>query len=68
MPKSFEASVQNGLPKGAKLVLSDQTAAIDGGFLLVYGGIEENCSFEALFESDKERLQDAAQELLFANE
>ena len=31
-----------------------------------YGGIEENCSIEALFYAARERLQDRVQELLFS--
>ncbi|MBP5158947.1 MAG: V-type ATP synthase subunit E [Lachnospiraceae bacterium] len=48
-----------------KLTLSDKDAKIDGGFLLEYGDIEENCSFEALFEAEKEELQDTIKDLLF---
>ena len=39
---------------------------IDAGFVLTYGGIEENCSFDAIFDSARETLQDKAQELLFS--
>lgn len=52
--------------KGGTLVVSDKPAAISGGFILAYGGIEENCSFEALFEAEKERLQDAVRAKLFS--
>lgn len=34
--------------------------------MLSYGGIEENCSIEALFYAARERLQDRVQELLFS--
>ena len=34
--------------------------------MLAYGGIEENCTFEALFEENKERLQDVVREKLFS--
>ena len=39
---------------------------MDGGFILCYGGIEENCSFDAIFDSAREHLQDAVQRILFA--
>lgn len=52
--------------KGGKLSLSDETCEIDGGFILVYGGIEENCSFEAIFAAERESLQDQVHTLLFA--
>ena len=35
------------------------------GFILTYDGIEENCSFNALFETNIEILQDQIQRLLF---
>ncbi len=50
---------------GAALVVSDTTAAIDGGFVLKYGDIEENCSFDALFSSAKEELSDQVNAILF---
>ncbi len=52
--------------KGGTLVLSDKPRDIGGGFVLAYGGIEENCSFEALFEAEKERLQDIVRAQLFS--
>ena len=38
---------------------------IDGGFLLVYGGIEENCTIKAVFSSKREELSDRINRLLF---
>ncbi len=55
-----------GQEKGGTLVLSDTPREIGGGFVLAYGGIEENCSFEALFEDNKERLQDIVRARLFS--
>jgi len=51
--------------EGATLTVSDQEADIKGGFLLIYGDIEENCTFDALFASAKEELQDKVNLLLF---
>lgn len=50
---------------GASLVVSEDTVGIDGGFLLIYGDIEENCSFDALFSAAKDTLQDKVNSLLF---
>lgn len=50
---------------GAALVVSEAVAAIDGGFVLKYGNIEENCSFDALFSSAKEELSDQVNAILF---
>ena len=48
-----------------KLTLSDTFAPIDAGFILIYGGVEENCSFDAIFLSEDETLKDKAGKLLF---
>ncbi|MBQ7218647.1 MAG: V-type ATP synthase subunit E [Ruminococcus sp.] len=50
---------------GGKLTLSDKAAAIDAGFILSYGGIEENCSFDSIFMSEADNLSDRAGKLLF---
>lgn len=50
---------------GASLTVAEETAAIDGGFLLIYGDVEENCSFDALFLAEKDTLQDKVNSLLF---
>lgn len=52
--------------KGAALKISRQTRKIDGGFVLVYGGIEENCSFEALFDAKHDELQDKVHGIVFS--
>ena len=48
-----------------KITLSDEPADIDAGFILLYGGIEQNCSFDAVFASESENLCDRAGRLLF---
>ena len=48
------------------LHISGDTRDIDGGFVLTYGGIEENCSIDALFDAAHEVLQDKVQEILFS--
>lgn len=63
LPKDFITLI-NSVSKG-KLTLSDQAAAIDAGFILMYGGIEENCSFDAIFMSEADNLSDRAGKLLF---
>ena len=63
LPAGFVEKI-NRLSKG-KLVLSDEAADIDAGFILIYGGIEENCSFDAIFTSEDEALKDRAGKLLF---
>lgn len=67
IPAYFPAKLsQIAAAKGGTLVISERSAEISGGFILAYGGIEENCSFEALFEAEKERLQDIVRAQLFS--
>lgn len=53
--------------KKREIILAKESYKIDGGFVLVYGEIEENCSFEALFSASKEVLQDKISALIFTN-
>jgi len=54
----------NGVGKG-RLTMSAEPADIDAGFILKYGGIEQNCSFDAIFAGEAENLSDRAGRLLF---
>ncbi len=67
VPSDFDQRLKAAVQpvSGASLSLSNETRPVDGGFVLDYDGIEENCSFEALFYSSQEALQDKVQEFLF---
>lgn len=67
LPKDFEKSLELILKdkENASLTVSDESVKIDGGFILVYGDIEENCSFDALFSDAKDELQDKLNAFLF---
>ena len=52
--------------KGGSLKLSDKSANIENGFILSYGGIEENCSLTAIFDSAKDQIQDSVFKALFS--
>lgn len=67
LPKGFKKSLKESIKdiKGASLTISDEDAKINNGFILVYGDIEENCSFDALFNEAKEELQDKVNAFLF---
>ncbi|MCI1965370.1 MAG: V-type ATP synthase subunit E family protein [Oscillospiraceae bacterium] len=67
LPKDFETNLNAAVKGlGASLKISGQTREIDGGFILSYGGIEENCSFSALFDERRDELQDKVNQLVFA--
>ena len=66
LPDGFDKKIQAvAAAKGGALTVSKESCDIDGGFILVYGGIEENCSFAAMFAAEKESLQDKVHTLLF---
>lgn len=67
MPPGFEAGLkQAAAEKGGTLELKREAKNIDGGFILVYGGVEENCSFKALLSAKKDELSDKVHEILFS--
>ena len=66
MPQGFPEKIRNiATSKGGSLTLSEKPEKMDGGFLLVYGGIEENCTIRAVFDSKREELSDQVNRLLF---
>ena len=66
MPKDFMSIVEKiARESNGEISLSAEVRKIDGGFILVYGGIEENCTFKAMLEEKREMLQDTVNEILF---
>ena len=47
------------------LTLSEETRPIRGGFILVDGPVEVNCSFESMLRLQREKLEKPAAEILF---
>lgn len=67
MPLDFEAVIEKSAAlKGGSLKLIKEAKNIDGGFILVYGGVEENCSFKALLSAQRDELSDKVHEMLFS--
>ena len=67
LPAGFEDKIRAAAAgKGGSLVLSKEPKDISDGFVLVYGGVEENCTLKALFEAKKDVLWDTANGILFA--
>ncbi len=64
LPNNFEKQI-NSVSKGT-LKIKNKPINIDGGFVLIYGGIEENCTFEAIFDAQSEKLSDEVSRLLFS--
>lgn len=66
LPSQFENDLKRAVP-GADITISKTPIDIESGFLLVYGGVDINCTFEAIFEDAYDELRDAAGKLLFQN-
>lgn len=66
LPAGFEEALNEKLSAaGACVTLNDTPAKISKGFILAYGDIEINCSFEALFEARREELKELVCAILF---
>ncbi|MBQ8000687.1 MAG: V-type ATP synthase subunit E [Ruminococcus sp.] len=63
LPKDFSEKV-NSASEGV-LSIQKTPVDIDGGFILNYGGIEVNCSFESFFSAHSELFSDEASKILF---
>lgn len=66
LPASFENQLNAGLGGGKTLKVSKETMPLDGGFVLKYGDIEENCSFAAIFSARRDEFSDKIRDILFA--
>ncbi len=67
LPKGFQGQIDSAAAGKGRLQIAEEPANIDGGFILVYGDIEENCSFDALIDASKEELQDEIGKILFSD-
>ena len=67
MPVGFGKEIEEiALAKGGKLTVAGAGRDnIDNGFILAYGGIEENCTIRAIFDAKRDELSDIVHRLLF---
>ena len=67
MPQGYMEKVyETAKKKGGSLELTETVPdGMDGGFILTYGGIEENCTIKALFDAKREVLSDKVNRQLF---
>lgn len=67
VPAGFEGKLAEVAQEaGGELKISAKARDIAGGFVLSYGDIEENCTFDVLFECNFEILSDEVNAILFA--
>lgn len=64
LPDDFLARMRKAVPQ-AEVTISPKPHKLESGFLLVYGGVDINCTFRAIFEDASDQLRDAAGKLLF---
>lgn len=65
IPEGFEMTVNSVLQGRGHLEISKEAGDISGGFVLVYGDVEVNCSLDALISSEMESLRDKVNQVLF---
>ena len=59
VPDGFMESLNKKLKeKNASVYLADESAKIDSGVIIRYGGIEENCTFGALIGEKRDEIRD----------
>ena len=63
--KVFGKMKEEAAKNGVNLTLGERPAMIANGFLIDYGGIEENCSFDAIIDERLTEFQDLAAKTLF---
>lgn len=69
LPPHFEAELNKALQaRGSTVNINDKPAAIFDGFILVYGDIEINCTFDALIEASRDELKEISANLFFSEE
>ncbi len=64
VPSDFEESLKKASEN--KLTLNKEPINIKNGFLLLYGGIDINLSFDSLFDENLEGLTDKVSAIVFA--
>lgn len=66
IPDGFEKKINSSLPDGAVVKISNTPIETDGGFILSYEDIEENCTFDALIETNIDAVRDKLNAELFS--
>ena len=67
MPTGFEQNAQErAVANGGSLKVSRNGKNIENGFVLVYGGVEENCTLRAIFDAKRDELSDKVHRMLFS--
>lgn len=66
LPKDFEMNLNKALNDQSKtIVVSPEAIAIDGGVVIQYKDIEQNCTLNSLFDVNLDAIKDRLYEQLF---
>ena len=65
LPADFQAKL-DALTGNGKLTVSSEPRDITGGFILAYGDIELNCTFDALVSEQRDEIKDELNRIIFA--
>ena len=66
MPDGFAAKIEAAAKaRGGSLKFGEEDKKVTDGFILVFGGVEENCTIRAMFDAKKDELSDCVYQLLF---
>jgi V/A-type H+-transporting ATPase subunit E len=69
IPPEFEAKINNSLKgEGKSVSISSDPVFIDGGFVIVYDDIEQNCAFDALLNNSNDKIKDELFKVFFTGE
>ncbi len=67
LPEGFAGKIEEcAKVKGGSLKIAEQSRNIENGFILAYGGIEENCTLRAMFDVKRDELSDKVHRILFS--
>ena len=66
VPQGFAAALHAAAPTKGEITVSPTPRDIPNGFVLVYGLVEIDCTFQALFQEATDQLRDAVGAILFA--
>ncbi len=67
LPAGFADSLKQAVPQ-ADISISNTPCKAESGFLLIYEGIDVNCTFQSVFEDLEGELRDASAKVLFPEE
>ncbi|MEG1846340.1 MAG: V-type ATP synthase subunit E family protein [Oscillospiraceae bacterium] len=68
IPAGFIESINSSIKDKDSSVSLGKNADIDSGFLLIYGDIDINCTFNSIISSKRDELRDALNQLLFCED